>query len=616
MKLKMSKLKIIALLFVLINLFSVMQVSAQSQGLDYAGVNIINPMDPMNKRVLTNGIATLKDLETTVGVGHSSQIFIGSSNSTITDGFQTEIIYDYRAYKEAMGGYAQMEFQIFTMINFYFAGLNRFVVARYVIYGDGSIFFFLNLWGSQFTNTIQPLNSDLVVISIQYFMQWVQQENRNYGNVRTSFFHKNYTDTNAQLHGGLSYSTQGLWSVGNCFINSEEYNFYYNNIGLWGSGTPKTVKNSWIKAYRAIYLTYSDLESFPAIPRIDYEKLDGPSIDYTKPPTSTYWEYNSFNLETVSNRTTNFQQNYSVYNETANATEEKSFEYTYNFGVLAVISKTNQYYYSTQTIAPESWGSWTVSILNWGWLGAYRIDFNWLRNFFVWTVNSIIFLFQAILFLLIIAFNYLIVWLFLQIIVLVWNYPIYWISLAAVAIVFYIIYFIVWLWNQAYILWKIIIWPIISWFWENVIVPAWNAAVAALLAFIDWLKADGIKLIVAFILTIYAYIISAILWALTLGSVDYNAIFTFILTINMFLFGFLFDSLSAVISNFLILIQAVVLYFVVLSFLMLKLLYAKAKGYTSRVEKLQSAINFYKYPIDMGYRFIQMFLGMKGTENR
>ena len=343
--------------------------------------------------------------------------------------------------------------------------------------------------------------------------------------------------------------------------------------------------------------------------RIDLESLDGPSIDYTKPPTSTYWEYNSFNLETVSNRTTNFQQNYSVYNETANATQENAFEYTYNFGVLAVISRTNQYYYNTKTIDPNSWGSWTINILNWNWLGQFRIDFNWLRNFFVWTVNSLIFLFQAVLYLLIIAFNYLIVWLALQIIVLVWNYPIYWISLAAVAIVFYIIYFIVWLWNQAILLWKLVIWPIITWVWENVLVPAWNWVVSLFTAFIKWLRNDGLKQMVQLYLFIVAFAITVIIFVLSLGAIDFNVVWFSITELLWQINEVIFTFNKMFFENIVVIIEFAFAYILLIGLIYVKYVYNKARGNIQRSNRLQSMINAYKLPLVLVIRLTQYVLG-------
>ena len=162
--------------------------------------------------------------------------------------------------------------------------------------------------------------------------------------------------------------------------------------------------------------------------------------------------------------------------------------------------------------------------------------------------------------------------------------------------------------NQLVILWKTVIDPIIDWIVQWLKDNIWQPIV-------DFFANDGLFIIIDFLIMVFSFIAGAILYVLSFGTIDYTSIVDTIYTINTNIFTFIRELLTIFFANFMVFLGALAIYFTNLGLIYFKMLFAKSKGYTNRVEKLQTAINFYKYPIDIIYRLIQMFTTTKDTEN-
>jgi len=330
------------------------------------------------------------------------------------------------------------------------------------------------------------------------------------------------------------------------------------------------------------------------------EDLKGPTYtpNSTTPPTETFWVYYSYKLSEDNIQNISLSNEYEIWNETLNATEANSFSYSFEFQYLKVEQEEKRYYYSLESIKPETLGNWRFNVFGTTW----ELDFNIIRDTLAYLVNMTIFIFQAILYLLIIAFNFLIIQTLLWLIVLIWNYPIYWVVYAILSIVFYTMFFFVWLWNEIVILWKQIIEPIVAWIW--------NETVTILRFIYDWLfKEGGLQILVNLYLTLVSYILAAIFFVLTAGLINFTetqqALAVFLIQLN----SVFFQIGSIFISNFPLLIGYSGVYILLVGLVYLKYIYAKARGHTTRATKLQSMINVYKLPMVLLIRLSQYILG-------
>lgn len=309
----------------------------------------------------------------------------------------------------------------------------------------------------------------------------------------------------------------------------------------------------------------------------------------------TYWTYSAFYIKSVENKTIKLQTDYAVYNETTNQTETKTHEFDYNYTLYSLDSRENRFYYRTDTFKNDQFG-------NWGWL-------NVLRNSFVFVLNAVIFIFQAILYLLIIAFNYLILYILFQVFILLWNYPIYWLVYAIIAVIFGLSFFFVWLWNQAVILWKTLIEPVIQWIWnwiiDYIIIPIWNT----ILSIIDWLKNGGLKILFDLYFIVLSFIIATLIWILSFGSINFTEIQIGIQTILLNLNQTIFEFITIFFANFAWILASSALYLLLIGLIYVKYVIAKARGYIQRANRLQSMINVYKLPIVLIVRLVQYVIG-------
>lgn len=317
--------------------------------------------------------------------------------------------------------------------------------------------------------------------------------------------------------------------------------------------------------------------------RLDLQQFTLETVSVDK-----YWTYSAFYIKSIENKTIKLQTEYAVFNETINQTEPKIHEFEYNYTLYSLDSRESRFYYRTDTFKNDQFG-------NWGWL-------NVLRNSFVFVLNAVIFIFQAILYLLIIAFNYLILWILFQVFILLWNYPIYWIVYVVIAVVFGISFFFVWLWNQAVILWKMIIEPIISWIVDWIIQNVWNPIK-------EFFQNGGLKILFDLYMVALSYIIATLIWILTFGTQDFSTIQQAIQSVLLSINAAIFEFLSVFFENFIWIMLSAMTYVLLIGLIYIKYIYAKSRGYVQRAARLQAMINVYKIPLVLSIRLINYIIG-------
>lgn len=295
-----------------------------------------------------------------------------------------------------------------------------------------------------------------------------------------------------------------------------------------------------------------------------------------------YWEYASFHL-------INSGSEKIAFSETIN---NNTIEYHTDFNYLSVDSNQKRYYYNDRTIDPDSWGDWVIVMFE------YKVSFNWLRNMLVLLVNSIIFLTQIALYLLILAFNSLFVWLILQIVVVIWNYPIYWVYVGIVGVIFYVIV-------ALSLLWEYVIAPIFNWIYESVILPIWEYLKQAW----TWFMPNGMIFLIDLYLALVSYVLAAILFVLGLGRIEYEAIRLVILELLITLNHGIFDFVFVFIDNMLLFLAFGGTYITLFGMCYIMFIFVKARGYVNNAHRLESVMNVYKLPIVLMVRAFAYIVG-------
>ncbi len=303
---------------------------------------------------------------------------------------------------------------------------------------------------------------------------------------------------------------------------------------------------------------------------------------------STYWTYSVFFITEKELQSIQFSQNYSVYNRTAKATDTETYTFEINYTTYKLSTEPNKFYYSTATIKNEQLGNWK--------------SFNFVRNALVFVINAVIFILQAILYLLIIAFNYLILWVVFQIFILLWNYPVYWLFYGLIAVIFYLSFFFVWIWNEIVILWERVLLPILIAIWNWIIENVWNSIV-------EFFQNGGLKILFDFYMIILSYVIATLLWVLTFGATDFSTIQQSIQTMLLSINSTIFEFIGVFLANFVLILSASATYVLLIGLIYIKYIYAKSRGYVQRASRLQSMINVYKLPLVLVARVVAYFIG-------
>lgn len=351
--------------------------------------------------------------------------------------------------------------------------------------------------------------------------------------------------------GNSWYTMNNLRGLRTLMLNSTDYKFNFLDAGYF-----KTELDYYIP---------------PVIPEPDPQP-DPP--DEPDPPDDDmdYWKYESFNLKKSGYNTISFSQNVAFYNETV------LVEYSLQFDLLVGNQYTAKYYYNDELFSKSSLGNWELT-LNIG-LGDFIISFNWIRDITRTILNAIILFFQFLLYLLVVAFNYLIMFLIMVIIVpFFWNFPIYWVVFLAIMIMFFVYVLFVWLIG--------IIWSFLIWIYEFILLPLFT-----------FLIHDFLPLMLEIIVIVIAWLLALIIWLSTFCQADFDLIYSQTSDLTQTIVDFLVETIITFTDNIGSLLLYLIWFVMLIMFCYLKIIYCKAKGFVSRTEQLQESLNAYIFPFE------------------
>jgi len=284
-------------------------------------------------------------------------------------------------------------------------------------------------------------------------------------------------------------------------------------------------------------------------------------------PSLFYWTYTTFR--------TVFYQNYpiNVGNWSVDYSQMRSEQYT------------AKYPYEPESISRDDLGSWKWKI-KFSDVFSYTVDFNFMRNAIVSILNLILLFIQWVFFMAFAGMSYLFMFIGTQILVFIWNTLLYVLFLSLVYLLWWSFEGLIFVLNA--------IWQGLVWVWENLLLP-----------FFEWLLNDFFPLAIDVFIIVWAWIITWLLYAMTLGQIDpeetYEAVYNMLRTIA----DFIWENTIIVINNLPALFIGIGLYLLLIGLTYVKYVYCKARGYKERAETLYSALMVYLLPITIIYDIIK-----------
>ena len=241
--------------------------------------------------------------------------------------------------------------------------------------------------------------------------------------------------------------------------------------------------------------------------------------------------------------------------------------------------------YEPKTYENEQFGSWTFKIkFSEDW--SYTVSFNFLRNAICWIINLLLLILQYIGFLAQASISLVSMFIFTGIMAFVWNYPVYYLWSALVWVLWYVFA------GLALILGAI--WQGLVWVYENLLIP-----------FLDWFFNTGFPLLVDCFIIVWAFLITCLIWAMSLGQVDfaetYDAVYNMLWTIA----DFVWLNIILIVENLPALFIALGLYLLLIGMTYVTYVYCKSRGFKERAEALYDSLMTYLLPITLTYQIIK-----------
>lgn len=315
-----------------------------------------------------------------------------------------------------------------------------------------------------------------------------------------------------------------------------------------------------------------------------------------------YWEYdsNSVDLGTTFPLIVGYNSSRaSWYNETLYYyTNESSYSNTtewYNEYTLITIVSEKGYHPVYFIDATVDFGEWGFDFFD-AW-----ISMNWLRDIWVAILNLGILIGNALFYCLILAYNWLLIWLVIGIIGgFMWNIALFWL--------FYLLLWALWLLCLVGLLaWEgvifigVLIYSALDWFihwiWEAVIIPLW-----------EWFWVVFFPLAVEVVFAIISFVIATLIWCLTLLSgnpVDFWELFAQINDFIVIIADFIVNTIIYFIQNIPAIILFATNYLLIIGLIYEKVYYCRAKGLVERAERLEMVLSVFLLPFAFIYALIQ-----------
>jgi hypothetical protein len=371
------------------------------------------------------------------------------------------------------------------------------------------------------------------------------------------------------------------------WVKLDEYNlfsqiYYVSNIYTQGSFVCYIADDSDFRTYINPLVKFRYIASTSTTIRkiyFPYETLFG--NEYREVPLNEidtdidqpYWEYTSFKIQLSSSTTVDIE------------------DWSYDFQYIEGSSTVSKYYYNRQTIKGADLGDWGIN--------------NWMRDILVAVLNVFLFIFQFIMYLLVIAFNYLLMYILcIYLIPFIWNYLGYNMIYILALLLFYLIGFVIstmeWLWEQIQILWNEVIVPYLEWLWNDVIVPFVNYIIYDLLPpILEWIYNDLLAFLAEILILVLSVIEALLLYIFSFGTIPFNELLNTTQIFNQSLMEMVFELFSLLIEHLLDFIIYMSLYIILMCFLFIKMIYVKSRGYINRTEQIEESLRAYVLPFNM-----------------
>lgn len=282
-------------------------------------------------------------------------------------------------------------------------------------------------------------------------------------------------------------------------------------------------------------------------------------------PTGEYWAYTTFMIEIDKVVVIEYTSFVLFFNRSDDVLCNVSMD----FNMIRGADNEARFYYEDQGLSRSALGDWEVEFV----LGV-KVSFNWLRNVIVYVINQILVLIQFILYIMIVAFNYLIMFLVMVFIVpFFWNIIIYYLLVSVLYLLFILCMLGLFIAGN--------IWYWMQWVFE-------------------WLLNDVLPVVVEIVVVVFAWLLALMIWLGTMCQGDFDAIYaqTYILTREVA--DFFVESITILVMNFGAIILYIVMYIMLTFFCLFKHIFCKSKGIVGRSQQLQESLEAYMYPILIG----------------
>jgi hypothetical protein len=352
-------------------------------------------------------------------------------------------------------------------------------------------------------------------------------------------------------------------------LNYTTINYNYLNL----TGIIGNYSYSCLKGFRCLKGSINEIYNrFFIIPTFN-EKISVANLGITstsvnienEPPapagSQKYWTYTSFRL--INGNT--------IYTEVGN--------WSIEFKQTKVEQYLAKHYYNEKVIKEASLGSWTFRI------GEWRISFNFIRDAIVLILNLVLLFLQYIWFLLIVAINFLIMFIGCYMLAFIWNFLIYWIYIGLIWVVWF-------LWLCLLALWQILIW-----LWTYVLYPI-----------LEWCYYNLLPAIITAIIIILAFCITCFIFVITLGKTDFWDTYYIVKDILNMVVSLIMEWITLFVDNMFYILIFMLWYLINAVLIYFRYLYSRARGNINRAEQLYYTFQIYIAPIVFIWNLLKKLL--------
>lgn len=375
-------------------------------------------------------------------------------------------------------------------------------------------------------------------------------------------------NTQAKANDGTIHMIQlDSKTIENQYLDNNEYLGYYYY-------TPET----YYRFLNSIdYATmYDSFINFPLFANVKDLLIESQSLEFED---YDFWEYNAINIVFDDYEVLDvgiYTEHNALYNDSLVITYD---EWEFDYAILTTEATASRFYY-TLIYDTKTWGDWGV--------------FNFLQEALIYIINLLIYVANFLLFLLVLAFNYILIYFLLGIVVgFLWNIPLKYLLWCVLWLLWFVCLFLLVIWEfLIWIIWAL--WNLLLFLWNNVIVPffAW---------FIEWFFVDFFPILIDIIILIIAVIISFFIWILTLGTSDYFVILDTVYEMLAYVTDFFINSFTFFLTNLVSFMIYFVWYIINIGLLFGTYYIAKTKGYVNRSESLYESFEGFYLPIQYAY---------------